>query len=769
MTTNFHLAPPPKTVDGLLAVPIDIESIEANFTFDGAAQTAFADATIRYTVGPTAGNPMFDLRQNISQAWVDELLFPVDQLAHHNFGGDAFTDLRVVELAQAAGSVHTLRVKYDLGLPNSQLGGSYLPSLEWSAGPKLLFVFGLSDLNRARYVEAWLPANLVFDQYSINLEIQIINTMAAHSIITNGVVTTLGSKHWRISFPSHSSALSPLLEVRASDTLNQQTDSVVLPISGKTVTIKAWKPTSSIVNMTTQINNIKTFLTDNENNYGAYIHDGHFAAFFNGTGGMEYEGGTTTSTGALFHETFHSWFARGVKPASQADGWYDEGFTVFHDNGADDTSPFDFSDAPIVLCSRDPWQRHTPSNSYSDGSRFWRGIASLLGVSNLNSLMANFYEKYRGQPLSTQALEEFLLSKTGNAIVVDAFHRFVYGFSDPLPSPELWLKDDLADTGSDHWGGTFWDSPDLWIRNNDDGGTDHQMPEHGQDNWFYARVRNKSSAGNSQHFLVTFSSRGFAGTEFDFPDDFFPAVAAKAEFDLASGTTRIVKARWPRESVPPAGTHTCLLASIIARGDHPVAGRHVWEHNNLAQKNLTIVDLEPNMFVIVPIVIANSFPRFEQRFDLELWHQKASLPLEVSLIHRSKEFFGVANVKIKRFRPKFKDQYHSEQIALECGGRVPSYFEPDEGRVMTSKTPQLVLHRFPDSWEAVFPPNHSKIGVCIQPFTQRVIGVKIALLAQAKPGQSTKIHIAQRHVKSGTVVGGIAAKVNVRKTIHDTK
>ena len=68
-----------------------------------------------------------------------------------------------------------------------------------------------------------------------------------------------------------------------------------------------------------------------------------------------------------------------------------------------------------------------------------------------------FMQNYRGQPLSTQILEESLLSKTTNALAVDSFHRFVYGFSDPSPSSELWLKDDPADTGSDGWGGTFWD------------------------------------------------------------------------------------------------------------------------------------------------------------------------------------------------------------------------------------------------------------------------------------------------------------------------
>ena len=86
MSTNFHLAPPSKTVDGLLSVPIDIESINAVFNFDGAAQTAVADATITYTVGPTAGNPIFDIRQNITAAWVDGVVLPVAKLAHHNFG-----------------------------------------------------------------------------------------------------------------------------------------------------------------------------------------------------------------------------------------------------------------------------------------------------------------------------------------------------------------------------------------------------------------------------------------------------------------------------------------------------------------------------------------------------------------------------------------------------------------------------------------------------------------------------------------------------------
>src|SRR5687767_2438968 len=114
MATNFHLAPPPTMVDGLLAVPIDIDTIDAVFTFDGAAQTASATATITYQVGPTAGNPVFDLRQTITSATLDGASLPPAQLAHHLMGAVPFTDVRVIESVQAAGSMHTLQLAYPL-------------------------------------------------------------------------------------------------------------------------------------------------------------------------------------------------------------------------------------------------------------------------------------------------------------------------------------------------------------------------------------------------------------------------------------------------------------------------------------------------------------------------------------------------------------------------------------------------------------------------------------------------------------------------------
>jgi hypothetical protein len=761
MPTNFDLAPPTKTVDGLLAVPIDISSIHASFVFDGAAQTATADATITYEVGPTAGNPIFDLRQTITHAWLDGAVFAPAKLAHHAFGTGSFTDLRVVEVVQSAHSVHTLRVLYDVAVPNAQLGGSYLPALDWQPGPRLRFVFGLSDLNRARYAEAWLPANLPFDQFGIDLTLRIVNTLAAHEVITNAAVTVLGANHWSLSFPARFTTLSPMLEVRAADTLVRQTGVTVLPVSGQSVTIEAWKPATSSLDLGPQITSVAAFLSANENNYGSYMHGNRFVVFFNGSGGMEYDGGATTSTGALRHEVFHSWFARGLKPASQADGWWDEGYTSFHDDGADDTQPFDFGVPPVLLCSRDPWQRHTPSNSYSDGSRFWRGMASLYGVAQLNGWLAELYATHRGRPLSTTSIEEFLLRRSGIASTVDAFHRFVYGLADPTGSPDLWLRDDPAHGGDDHWAGAFWNSPDLWIRTQDDGGLAHQSPEYGQDNWFHARVRNRSASGTARHFVVTFHARGFAGTQFTFPADFLPCVAARAEFDLAPGATRVVRARWPRALVPPAGSHSCLLASVLTRGDHPIAGRHVWEHNNLAQKNLTVVDLVPGEFFILPVVIAHRLGRFGPRFDLELWRRDTGAELALSLLHREQAFFRLARARsLQRFQPEFRPGPSTARpVQLECGARLGAAAPDDGDRLLGSAAPERVARAFGDAWRLPLDPEPVRAVPIELPVGQQVVGLLVQAGSATQPGAIHEFHLVQRDRKTRRIVGGVALQV----------
>ena len=143
MSTNFDLAPPPVTFEGKTAVPIDISAIDARLTFDGATRTASGDATLTFVVGSAAGRPMFNLRQTITAVWLDGVPVALGQVLTRDLGGGAGAELRVLDVPLDAGSSHTLRIAYSLGLPASPAGGSYPPGLAWSAGPRLDLQFWL--------------------------------------------------------------------------------------------------------------------------------------------------------------------------------------------------------------------------------------------------------------------------------------------------------------------------------------------------------------------------------------------------------------------------------------------------------------------------------------------------------------------------------------------------------------------------------------------------------------------------------------------------
>lgn len=303
--------------------------------------------------------------------------------------------------------------------------------------------------------------------------------------------------------------------------------------------------------------------------------------------------------------------------------------SVYHDGGGTATDPFDFTEAPVMLCPRNAYARVTTSAAYTAGERFFAGVAALTSPAALTGWMGEFYRAHLDRPVTTLDLETHLVARSGKPEMVDAFHRWVYGFPDPSPAPDLWLRDAPGHTGTEACGGRFWDSPDLWIRNHDDGGLTHQAPIADRDNWFYARVRNQGP-GVAHHFLITFHVKLFAGVQFTWPTDFLPAIAAAGGFDLGPGDQRIVRARWPAAHVSHTGTHACWLAAILARSDRPSAGTHVWEHGNLAQKNLTIATLKRRASIVLPIVARGRFAGEER--VLELIRPTALVRLDAAIL-----------------------------------------------------------------------------------------------------------------------------------------
>lgn len=205
----------------------------------------------------------------------------------------------------------------------------------------------------------------------------------------------------------------------------------------------------------------------------------------------------------------------------------------------------------------------------------------------------------------------------------------VQGTIDNMANRDLVLRDNLADTGAVATVGAFWNSPDIWCRTSDPAGDPaafpasygiagpHQAPIRGQQNWICLRVRNNGTTASLDAW-VRISIVHFPGLEFTYPTNWQPTNGPGAPLpspmvpgtyfigevkvtDVAPGADQTVVLPWPSGLVPPATVitpagevswHPCLLAEVTPHDGPNPTGNHVWDDNNLAQKNISIVDAD---------------------------------------------------------------------------------------------------------------------------------------------------------------------------------
>ncbi|MEZ5356923.1 MAG: hypothetical protein R2762_30150 [Bryobacteraceae bacterium] len=425
--TNLHLAPAPVRVDGLWAVPIDIQSLDATLYFDAAQCSAEAEVYLEFVHGAKTGCPVFDLRQPIAEAWLDGQTIDPARMAHHDFGAGPESSMRILEARCRPGSRHSLRIRYPLDRPAAVDVGSRLPGLVWVPGLGVRFNFGFSDLGPGRYLDSWLPANLIYDQHAVDIGVTITGVKEPHVAIHNGNwATQLARNRWWIEYRRYSTSLSPMLELHPARLVRGKRTETRLPVSRKRVTIEMWKDVQDRTRLGPLAKEVAGWLAGHERAMGRYVHGDRFVVYLQERGGMEYDGGCTSSVEALYHEVFHSWWARGLKPASQNDGWIDEAWTVYCDEHPDTAIAFDWDAPPITLSPGHPWWRSTPREAYREGVRMFQGIAHLLGsAKKLHRAMRAFYKANAPGFVTTAELEAHLSPLHPD--VHRAFARFVYG------------------------------------------------------------------------------------------------------------------------------------------------------------------------------------------------------------------------------------------------------------------------------------------------------------------------------------------------------
>jgi len=414
----FSLAPSPREVRGGLAVPVDFERVEAQVTLDAKHHIARAVAAVEFELGKHSGFPIFDLRQSVETARLDGRTVSAKRMTQQVLGRDPKAHMRVLQADLEAHSRHRLELEYELRRPRSERA----VGIEWDGvEPLAQWDFFMSDLAAGRYLEQWFPSNLIWDRFAFSLELRIEGSHLAHKPITNGNVRWLEKNHWRIEFPESFTAFCPML-VLAPLRLLETRES-----NGLTLAQHA----GAGADLGCEEDRIRGWLGENARTFGPYPHGDRFTAFlWSQPRSMEYAGAVTSSVNALEHEVFHSWWGRGVKPASQNDGWIDEAWAMWNtepDRWTDRCVEWD--DPPMRLCTDDPYHRVTPLESYREGVVFLAGLAGEVGIEELMEMMADLYRLDPLQQLTTSALQQWIGKRAPKVNVRRHFDRFVYGLT----------------------------------------------------------------------------------------------------------------------------------------------------------------------------------------------------------------------------------------------------------------------------------------------------------------------------------------------------
>lgn len=203
-----------------------------------------------------------------------------------------------------------------------------------------------------------------------------------------------------------------------------------------------------------------------------------------------------------------------------------------------------------------------------------------------------------------------------------------------LDAADVMIKDAPSDSGAEPFtGGNFWDFSDIVVRINDDGvfvpGDPLQSKnvERGQANYIYVRVTNNGPRA-ARNVTVSTRITPYVGLEFVYPQDWTqvnathvsPAAVTASFASVAAGATVLAKFRIEAVQtetlygwVSGNGWHPCLLASVGAENDYafataPLGGVPISaRRNNLAQRNLSVIDVLANAGASFPFIAGNLY------------------------------------------------------------------------------------------------------------------------------------------------------------------
>ena len=403
----YNQAPPNFSYQNGKAVFVDIKTSNVEITFDLDKKTATAVSVLDF-YAEKAGHPIIDLVPNPTLIEVNG----VETTSELAMDPDKQTTVRVIQGEISPGH-HQIRIKHLL-TTNVAFTDTGVASGFW-----------MSDLNDRRYLEQYLPANFEFDQFQMNIKVNILGSNASHLLKANGAVTQTSANTFEIEFPSYYSASSFYFHLFPDKSSVAEVQFYYRSIDGRLIPVDIYtnaaaKPIQDFVADT------KSIMAELEADYGPWPHDQLIVYGNSLSGGMEHSGATATSLSALGHELFHSYHARALMPANGNAGWMDEAIARFRDNKYPLLQSLSFSSTK--LAGHSIWSRMTDRMAYTEGSAFLSWIAFRMNEKGMSfkAFLRDYFEKYKYQTVTTELFQRELTIASGLDLSKD-FDRYIYG------------------------------------------------------------------------------------------------------------------------------------------------------------------------------------------------------------------------------------------------------------------------------------------------------------------------------------------------------
>lgn len=394
------------------AVFVDFKEANYTITYDLNKKIATAKADITFDA-PEAGMPIFDTYR----VPYNVILDGVDVGATQVKTPSNETTLQVVNKAVNTGA-HKLSVEVQI------------EDLVKFSDDGVNSAFWTSDLAERQFLERYMPANFEFDQVKMSFKVNFVGAKKKQRIYTNGVVAEK-SGVTTINFPAHFTASSVFFHTAPEGSF-AETSFSYRSVDGRNLPVLIYVGQTTWTSQSVTLENLKKktiqVLDELEKDYGPFLHPS--VTIYNaGMGGMEYCGATITSSDALGHELFHSYYARGVMPANGNSGWVDEALASWRDGGYKVTTSLNGSSK---MSSHPYYTRTTDRDAYTFGAKFMSYLDGTLRSKDkkdgLKPFLRYMVEKKSLKPLY---VEEFYKEMEGfyGMNFESEFKKYTYGSS----------------------------------------------------------------------------------------------------------------------------------------------------------------------------------------------------------------------------------------------------------------------------------------------------------------------------------------------------